>query len=329
MPISIRLPIEQPSAGAGGAAPNATGEPERLLAEFFMAALHAPCQGRAWAGPRGHQLVASVPALIHILNAESAQRLALQEMTESEERFRQLVESMSDVFWIYEPQGTRFLYVSPAYEREWMRSAKALYADARKWLSAVHSDDRQLLQDAFDHLASGDSYALEYRVTTTSGEERWIAERAFPVASQSGQMSRIAGVSQDVTARKKADLELLRADRRKGEFLAMLAHELRNPLEPIQSAAALLARQHVDGPAIEQKVISVIERQVNHPTRLVDDLLDVARINHGKIRLRSEVVRLEEVIDAAIDANRTLANDDQQQTAWHAGYCPADAASTR
>jgi PAS domain S-box-containing protein len=242
-----------------------------------------------------------------------AQRLALQEMTESEERFRQLVESMSDVFWIYEPQDTRFLYVSPAYEREWMRSAKALYADPHEWLSAVHSTDRQLLQDAFDHLASGDSYALEYRVTTTSGEERWIAERAFPVASQSGQMSRIAGVSQDVIARKKADLELFRADRRKGEFLAMLAHELRSPLEPIRSAAILLARQHVDGPVIEQKAISVIERHVDYLTRLVDDLPDVARTDHGKIRLRSKVVPLGGAIDAAIDANRTLANGDQQQ----------------
>jgi PAS domain S-box-containing protein len=313
MPISIRLPIEQPSAGAGGAAPNATGEPERLTVEFFMAALQAPWQGRGWAGPRGHQLVASVPALLRILNAENAQRLALQEMTEREERFRQLVESMSDVFWIYEPQGTRFLYVSPAYEREWMRSAKALYADPRKWLSAVHSDDRQLLQDAFDHLDSGDSYALEYRVTTTSGEERWISERAFPVASQSGHMPRIAGVSQDVTARKKADLELFRADRRKGEFLAMLAHELRSPLEPIRSAATLLARRHVDGPVIEQKAISVIERHVAYLTRLVDDLLDVARTDYGKIRLGSEVVRLGEVIEAAIDANRTLANGEQQQ----------------
>jgi PAS domain S-box-containing protein len=217
MSTLIPLPSEPSSAVARGAAPNVPDEPERLIAEFFMATLQAPWQGPGWAGLRGHQLVASVPALLRILNAESAQRLAVQAMTESEELFRQLAESVSDVLWIYEPQGARFLYVSPAYEREWMRSAKALYADPLEWLGPVHTDDRKCLQDAFAHLASGDSCATQYRVTTTSGEERWIEERAFPVASRSGQMLRIAGISQDITARKKADLELRRSERRKDE----------------------------------------------------------------------------------------------------------------
>ena len=144
--------------------------------------------------------------------------------------------------------------------------------------------------------------------------ERSTAE--FSVAalqSQLGQGPRVVCVSQDVTARKKADLERLRSDRRKDEFFAMLAHELRNPLEPIRSAAALLAQLHVDGPASAQKAASVIERQVSHLTRLVDDLLDVARINHGKMRLDSEAIRLQQVIDAAVDANRALAEKSRLQ----------------
>jgi PAS domain S-box-containing protein len=287
---------------------NVLGDQERPMAEFSRTALNAAWQGCGWAWILDRQLTATAPAFLRIRNPEAdAQRLAAQAMTDSEERFRQLAASVSDVFWMYEPQGNRFLYVSSAYEREWMRSAKALYVDPHEWLSSVHSDDRKCLQDAFDHLADGHGYELEYRVTTRSGEERWIAERAFPVACQHGQPARIAGVSRDITAHKKVDLELLRSDRRKNEFLATLAHELRNPLEPIRSAAALLARQHADGPAIEQKAVSIIQRQVDHLTRLVDDLLDVARINHGKMRLRSEVIRLAEAIDAAIDANRTLA----------------------
>lgn len=231
----------------------------------------------------------------------------VQVMSESEERFRQLAESLNDVFWVYEPQSPRFLYVSPAYEREWLRNAEALYADAGQWLAPVHVEDRQFLQDAFDQLAAGEGYATEYRVTTSSGDVRWILEKAFQVASQSGQVSRIAGISQDITERKTANIELLRTDRRRDEFLAMLAHELRNPLEPIRSAAAVLARLHVNGPEIEKNAVSVIERQVNHLTRLVDDLLDVARINYGKIRLRSESIRLQDVVAAAIDTTRTLA----------------------
>lgn len=124
-----------------------------------------------------------------------------------------------------------------------------------------------------------------------------------------GQAARIAGVSQDITVRKTADLELRRADRRRDEFLAILAHELRNPLGAIRLSAALLARQRVDGPAAEQKAVAVIEREVDHLTRLVDDLLDNARISHAKIRLHSQAVRLDDVIGAAIDANRALADE--------------------
>lgn len=229
---------------------------------------------------------------------------ALRATAQSEPWFFQLADSMSDVFWIYEPRSARFLHVSSAYEREWMRSADALYADPRQWFGPAHDDDRQSLRAA---LASGDGYAIEYRATLPSGEERWIAERACPVASESGHPSRIAGVSQDITARKGVELALRRSDRRRGNLLAMVAHELRNPLGPIRSAAAVLARLHADGPANERKAVAIIERQVHHLTRLVDDLLDVARIDHGKLRLDSERVRLNEVVVAAVDANRALA----------------------
>jgi PAS domain S-box-containing protein len=279
------------------------------MAEFSRAALRTPSFIRAWEQVRDDQWTASVQALLRIGRTEDARRLSAQAMAEEDEHLRQLAQSVNDVLWIYEPHSGLFLYVSPAYEREWMRSADALYADSREWLDPVHRDDRPLLQQAFDRLAGGNGYAIEYRATVRLGEERWIAERAVPVASQGGQALRIAGISQDITARKTADLQLMRLDRRKDAFLATLAHELRNPLEPIRSAAALLARQHVGDPSPEQKAVSIIERQVDHLTRLVDDLLDLARINHGKIRLRSEAVRLEEVIGAAVDANRALAEE--------------------
>jgi PAS domain S-box-containing protein len=279
------------------------------MAEFSRAALRTPSFIRAWEQVRDDQWTASVQALLRIGQTEDTRRLAAQAMAEEDEHLRQLAQSVNDVLWIYEPHSGLFLYVSPAYEREWMRSAEALYADARQWLNPVHRDDRPLLQQAFDRLAGGNGYAIEYRATVRSGEERWIAERAIPVASQGGQALRIAGISQDITARKTADLQLMRLDRRKDAFLATLAHELRNPLEPIRSAAALLARQHVGGPSPEQKAVSIIERQVDHLSCLVDDLLDLARIGHGKVRLRSEAVRLDEVIGAAVDAHRALAEE--------------------
>lgn len=245
-----------------------------------------------------------------------------QAVTEEAEHLRQLAQSVDDVLWIYEPHSGRFLYVSPAFEREWKRSADALYADAREWLNPVHRDDRPLLQRAFDRLASGNGYAVEYRTTSRVAGERWIAERAVPVASQVGRALRIAGTSHDITARKSAQLQLMESSRRKDALLATLAHELRNPLQPIRSAAALLAQQCAGGPSPEQKAASIIERQVDHLARLVEDLLDMARVNHGKLRLRTQAVRLEEVIDAAVDANRALVDERRLRLRVHAPRQP-------
>jgi len=229
----------------------------------------------------------------------------MQTRQHSEVAFRQLAHTLNDVFWIYEPHCARFSYVSPAYERDWMRNAEALYADAGEWRAPVHEADRSLVHASFERLAAGEGYAIEYRAATPSGSVRWISETAVRGAEVSGQPLRFAGVSHDITARKDAEFALHRSSRRKDEFLAMLSHELRSPLQPIRSAAALLALQHRDAPQVV-KAVAVIERQVEHMTRLIEDLLDVSRISHGKIRLRSERVRLGDVIEAAIDANRVL-----------------------
>ena len=238
-------------------------------------------------------------------DAAAAENQSLKSRRHGEEPLRQLANTLNDVFWIYEPHCARFFYVSPAYERDWMRSADALYADARDWFAPVHDDDRAMLQAAFDRLAFGEGYAIEYRETTRSGSQRWISERAIRGAAVCGQPLRFAGVSHDITARKDAEFALLRSNRRKDEFLSVLSHELRSPLQPLRTAAALLALQRLDVPEIE-KSVSVIERQVEHMSRLIGDLMDASRISHGKIGLRSAVVPIGDAIEAAIEANRTL-----------------------
>lgn len=202
-----------------------------------------------------------------------AEKRALQLGRRGEEPLRQLVTTLNDVFWIYEPHCARFFYVSPAYERDWARSADALYADLREWFAPVHADDRPLLEAAFDRLASGEGYAMEYRETTRSGSLRWISERAIRGVEVCGQPLRFAGVSHDITARKSAKHTLLRSNRRKDEFLSVLSHELRRPLQPLRTAAALLALQRRDVPEIEASV-SVIQRQVEHMGRLIEDLAE-------------------------------------------------------
>ena len=259
------------------------------------------------------ELVANVKALLRLRRAEQAHREVQSALGESEARFRQLAEAIGDVFWIVGTGEARFLYVSPAYARHWQRDERRLLADAGSWFEAMHADDRARMHERFLRLAGSDGYEEEYRILDAAGEERWIAERAFPIRDAQGRHFRFAGISQDVTLRKRAELLLIQADRRKDEFLAMLSHELRNPLAPIKSAVDILSLERADASA-GTRAIEIIRRQVDHLARLVDDLLDVARINRGKISLDIAPVELRAVLTSAIETVRPMLESKRHDT---------------
>ncbi len=127
-----------------------------------------------------------------------------------------------------------------------------------------------------------------------------MRDRSFPVKDRAGCVYRVAGIAEDVTERKKVEEALREADRRKDEFLAMLAHELRNPLAPVRSALQVLKRAGTDL-AIAERARETMERQVEYMVRLVDDLLDVSRIMRGKIELRREPVELATALARAVE----------------------------
>jgi PAS domain S-box-containing protein len=137
------------------------------------------------------------------------------------------------------------------------------------------------------------------------GSERPIDDSAAPIKNEQGQTVGVVLVFRDVTERRRAEQVLKEAVRRKDEFLATLAHELRNPLAPICNALELL--RHADGkPAVMEQARGMVERQVWHMVRLVDDLLDISRITRGKLQLRKERVELAATIRSAIEAARPL-----------------------
>ena len=159
------------------------------------------------------------------------------------------------------------------------------------WSGDLLPLDRDHVAEAYRQLlANGTPYEVEYRIVRAHGGARWVAERAFPVRGAAeghpARPDRIAGIVNDISERKAAELLLREADRRKDEFLAMLAHELRNPLAPIRNAVDLLDPDREPSVQHIATVRAIIDRQVPHLSRLVDDLLDVSRITQGKITLR-------------------------------------------
>jgi len=145
---------------------------------------------------------------------------------------------------------------------------------------------------------------------TRDGQTRCVEQNAAPIKDDQGKIMGVVIVIRDITERRRADEALREADRRKEEFLAVLSHELRNPLAPIQAALDLL-RQAEMSPSDSERELSVVARQVRHLTRLVDDLLDISRINRGRIELHKEVVVLGKAVAEVIEAVKPLI--DQRQ----------------
>ena len=156
----------------------------------------------------------------------------------------------------------------------------------------VRENDRERLIAAIsDAVHTRKPFELELPVIRTDGTIGWTFSRAIPLFDADGNIVEWFGAATDVTERhenqdelERRQRELEEADRQKNEFLAMLAHELRNPLAPIRNASELLARKLSADPDAS-RALAVVNRQVAHLTRLVDDLLDISRITQGRIEL--------------------------------------------
>jgi PAS domain S-box-containing protein len=172
----------------------------------------------------------------------------------------------------------------------------------------IHPDDRERVGQAIDQaVRDGTGYETEFRNVRADGSVGWISAKGIVLRDATGRAARMLGVGMDVSEwrRLAAELEtrageLALADRRKDEFLAMLAHELRNPLAPLSTALKLLRTEGTSN----DRILATAERQTHQLARLVDDLLDASRITQGKIALRPEPVLLDDVVTRALETVR-------------------------
>jgi PAS domain S-box-containing protein len=233
----------------------------------------------------------------------TARRLATDRLRESEARFRFLAETIPSIVWTAAPDGT-ITYVN----RRWLEYCGLTdRQNPGSWSELVlHPEDHERATKAWAwHLKEGRDFEIEVRNRRHDGEYRWFVTRAVPFRDDAGRILSWFGITTDIHEQKEMEEALRQADRRKDEFLATLAHELRNPLAPIRNALHIMRLKSDDPPTVEH-MRKIMERQLSQMVRLVDDLLDVGRITRGKLELRKERVELGAVMRNAIDATRPL-----------------------
>ncbi|MFM9915546.1 MAG: ATP-binding protein [Rhizobacter sp.] len=234
-------------------------------------------------------------AAIRLAQAEAARQI-------SEERFRAAVSAVG-LMWTQNAHGEM-----EGEQRGWaaLTGQTPAQYQGEGWANAIHPEDAQPTLVAWRQaVAQQRHFEWEHRLRSAQGDWRRYSVRAEPVLAADGRLREWVGVHIDVTEARRTAESLREADRRKDEFLAILAHELRNPLAPIRSAASVLAN-----PALTPEALAtsreIINRQIRHMAWLLDDLLDISRISAGRLELDRRAHPLRSIVEAAVETARPL-----------------------
>ena len=228
-------------------------------------------------------------------------KLAEAALAASERRFRELADAMPQVVWVADAAGAVTYY---------NRRVESFDGVVRRpdgtwdWQPILHPDDLAATQETWRAAAASlGPYQAEHRIRLLDGTYRWHLSRGTAVRGPEGEVTWY-GTATDIHDLKLAEQALKDADRRKDEFLATLAHELRNPLASIQNGMEVLRR--APSSELAARARPMLDRQLAHLVRLVDDLLDVSRVISGKITLQPERVLVQELVAAAVETCRQL-----------------------
>jgi PAS domain S-box-containing protein len=248
------------------------------------------------------------------LALEAAQRLAASKR--DQDRMLLLAEATDEALWDWNLDSNQCWWGGSIHNLLGAETERGVDPSWR--FDHIHAEDIARVRSSLERaLRSGDpSWREEYRFRRADGSWLHVEDRAFFLREADGRAYRAIGALRNITAlrtllerEREARAEAERASRAKDEFLAMLGHELRNPLAPIVTAVHLMRQRSV--PEIERE-LTVVERQSQHLIRLVDDLLDVARITRGKVELKKEVIEMAAVVAKALEMARPLLDQNQQ-----------------
>ncbi|MGX2041823.1 PAS domain-containing sensor histidine kinase [Methylocaldum sp. MU1018] len=245
------------------------------------------------------------------LKTEIIEHWETEQKLKDEETFaRKVLMSSLNGLYIYDIKAGTDTFINAQYTRLTGHTLDDLAAmRGPEFFALFHPEDRARVAAHMERLtraADGDVSEIEYRFRTADGRWIWCLSRdSIFSRDPDGNVSQCIGAFLDITERKQAEESLRESDRRKDEFLAMLGHELRNPLAPIRNAVKVMKKVGLPDSRLKWAG-DVIDRQVNQLAHLVDDLLDVSRIVQGKITLHKTAVEVGQAIELALETSRPL-----------------------
>lgn len=258
-----------------------------------------------------HELTDEAERLNVRLAKEMAEREEVESaLRESDARFRAMADNIPPLAWMANADGHIFWY-----NRRWYEYTGTTFEQMQGWgWQSVHDPEQlpRVMERWTASIDSGKSFDMVFPLRGVDGQLRPHLTRVAPVKDDKGAVVRWFGTNTDISEqwqmedelRQKA-ADLAEADRRKSEFLAILAHELRNPLAPLRSGLELLAMV-TDDRRLLNETHDMMRRQVDHMVRLIDDLMDLNRITRGAIQLRLEQVDLRTILERAWEISRSL-----------------------
>jgi PAS domain S-box-containing protein len=284
-------------------------EKNRLVAVIFVN--HA--EARNWS-PEDLAFIRDVAERTRIASERARNAQELDVLADAAERRRRLyetfLENSPDLAYVWD-LNHRFTYANKVLLKMWGRSwdeaigKNCLELGYEPWHAEMHSRE-------IDQIVAT-KQVVRGEVPFAGAFGRRIYEYILvPVLAPDGEVEAIAGTTRDVTERKQAEEGLRDSNRKKDEFLAMLAHELRNPLAPISAAADILQMKALDE-TVTQKTSQIISRQVKHMTALVDDLLDLSRVTRGLVALSTSPIDLKSVVYHAVEQVRPFVEAQRHQ----------------
>lgn len=227
--------------------------------------------------------------------------------TPHELAFRHLAETLPQVVWTSDPEGN-IDYISPQWS-----DLTGLSADSENYTQIndfIHPDDRASTEEAWQaSVANGEIYDHTYRLKNTAGEYRYHTARAVPVRDQDGNISKWYGTTTDVEDQKRIELSYKQATESKDMFIAVLGHELRNPLAAISTHYEVLNHPNVDETQ-RQKSLKQLGEQIKQLSGLIEDTLDASRLTSGKLRVEKRPCDISQLVENAVDGYSIRAREE-------------------